>query len=518
MPTIRKILVANRGEIALRIMRTCREMGIHTVAVYSDADCTMPHVSFADEAYHLGPSPSRESYLSTEKVLHVAERAHADAIHPGYGFLSENAEFARRTEAAGFVFIGPTPEAIEAMGDKTEARRIVRTSGVPVVPGTPGPVASLTGVEAFCEEYGYPVLLKAAAGGGGKGMRVVTAGNDLRRAFSSAQLEARSAFGDERIYVEKYLTKPRHVEFQILADTYGNTVHLGERECSIQRRHQKIIEEAPSVLLDEALRARMGQTAVDAARACGYRNAGTIEFLVDGLRNFYFLEMNTRLQVEHPVTELITGLDLVALQIQIATGERLPFGQADIRFHGHAIECRISAEDVTNNFLPATGTITHLRSPGGHGVRDDRGVEEGGEVSVFYDPMIAKLIVSGTTREAAIERMKRALQEYEILGVKTNIPACLFTLNHPEFRRGDFDTHFIPTHFSTEVIPEPAEKEKQAAAILCAHLVHRHLQSSSLMNHLHGNGMPGRRSREQARTHGEESAWRQQRPEQLRNL
>ncbi|MDH3253228.1 MAG: ATP-grasp domain-containing protein, partial [Ignavibacteria bacterium] len=328
MPSIRKILIANRGEIAVRIMRTCREMGIQTVAVYSDADSAMPHVTIADEAYHIGPSPSRESYLSMDKVLDVARQSRADAIHPGYGFLSENAEFARRTEAEGFIFIGPTPEAIEAMGDKTEARRIVGASGVPVVPGTPGAVSSVSDAESFCEAHGFPVLLKAAAGGGGKGMRVVHEQKELARAFSSAQSEARSAFGDARVYVEKYLTKPRHVEFQIVADAYGSTIHLGERECSIQRRHQKIIEEAPSVLLDDSLRARMGETAVNAARSCGYRNAGTIEFLMDADKNFYFLEMNTRLQVEHAVTETITGLDLVALQVRVAMGERLPFGQS----------------------------------------------------------------------------------------------------------------------------------------------------------------------------------------------
>jgi acetyl-CoA carboxylase biotin carboxylase subunit len=518
MPRIRKILVANRGEIALRIMRTCREMGIQTVAVYSDADRAMPYVSFADESHHIGASPSRESYLAMEKVLSIARRAHVDAIHPGYGFLSENAAFARQTEAEGFMFIGPTPSSIDAMGDKTEARRIVSANGVPVVPGTPGPVSTVTDADAFCKEHGFPVLLKAAAGGGGKGMRIVHEKKDLGPAFSSAQSEARSAFGDARVYVEKYLTKPRHIEFQILADSYGTTVHLGERECSIQRRHQKIIEEAPSILLDDALRARMGQTAIDAARACGYRNAGTIEFLVDGHKNFYFLEMNTRLQVEHAVTEMITGLDLVALQIRIAMGERLPFGQTDVRFRGHAIECRISAEDITNNFLPSTGTITHLRPASGHGVRDDRGVEEGGEVSVYYDPMIAKLIVSAGTRGEAIERMKRALQEYEILGVKTNIPVCLFTMNHPQFISGDFDTHFIPAYFSPDLIPGPAEEEKSAAAVLCARLTHREVHASSLLLHgLHENGKSAAPAVEPDQSNGEGSAWKRQRRDFMRS-
>ena len=468
MAQIRKILIANRGEIALRIIRTCRELGIRTVAVYSDADRTMPHVVRADEAFRIGPPPSRESYLAMDQILRVARASGADAIHPGYGFLSENAEFARRVRDAGLRFIGPTPEAISAMGDKTEARRLVQRAGVPTIPGTDRSLASEEDAGKFCEEVGYPVLIKAAAGGGGKGMRVVERAKDFSTLFTAAQGEARSAFGDPRVYLEKYLEGPRHIEFQILADHYGSTVHLGERECSIQRRHQKVVEESPSSIIDEDMRRRMGETAVNAAKACGYENAGTIEFLVDAQRNFYFLEMNTRLQVEHPVTELRTGLDLVARQIRIAEGEPLGFTQDEVSFRGHAIECRICAEDVGNGFLPVTGTLTHLRPSQGIGVRDDRGVEVGDEISVYYDSMIAKLIVWGATRTEAIERMKRALAEYEILGVQTTIPLCLFVMRHPGFVKGEFTTHFLADQFSPDDLRRSSVSSEIAAGVVAA--------------------------------------------------
>jgi len=469
---IRKILVANRGEIAVRIMRTCKELGIATVAVYSDADRLMPHVLMSDEAYPIGPAPSRESYLSTERILNAANQSGADAIHPGYGFLSENATFAEAVTNAGIKFIGPSPDAIKAMGDKTHARAMMSQAGVPVVPGTSTPVVSLDAAYAFCEDQGFPVLIKAAAGGGGKGMRVVNSRDEFSSALRSAQSEAGSAFGDDRVYLEKYLQKPRHIEFQILGDEYGNIIHLGERECSIQRRHQKVVEETPSVIMDDVLRSEMGRTALRAAEACGYFNAGTVEFLVDESRNFYFLEMNTRLQVEHPVTEMRTGIDLVAEQIRIASGEPLVLKQPDVQFSGHAVECRVYAEDVRNNFLPSTGTILHLKPSEGFGVREDRGVEKGGEVSIYYDPMIAKLVAWGRSRNEALDRMRRALREYEILGVETTIPLSLFVIDHPLFRSGDFDTHFLENHWRPDSSLSALEPHEQmAAATLAAVLV-----------------------------------------------
>ena len=465
---IRKILIANRGEIALRVIRTCREMGIRTVSVYSEADRTAPHVLAADEALPIGPSPSRESYLHAGRILGAAAASGADAIHPGYGFLSENPGFARSVRAAGLVFVGPSPETIGSMGDKTAARSLASAAGVPTVPGTTGAVSGGPEAVEFCARHGYPVLVKAAAGGGGKGMRIVREERELIPSLRGAASEARSAFGDDRVYIEKYFEDPRHIEIQILADSHGNTVHLGERECSIQRRHQKVVEESPSVIVDESMRSRMGETAVMVARACGYENAGTVEFLVDSDRNFYFLEMNTRLQVEHPVTELRTGLDLVALQIGIAAGEDLPFTQEGVRFRGHAIECRICAEDTENNFLPSTGKITHLRAPAGPGIRDDRGVELGDEIGVYYDPMMAKLIAWGGTRAEALARLVRGLREYEILGVRTNIPLCLFVLTHPMFASGDISTHFISRYFTPAALRAAAAFEEEAAAAVCA--------------------------------------------------
>lgn len=465
---IKKVLVANRGEIAVRIMRACHELGLEAVAIFSEVDRRSPHVQMADEAYCVGPAPSRESYLAMDRIIEVARQARADAIHPGYGFLAENAVFAEKVLEAGIVFVGPGPESIRAMGDKTEARKLVGAVGVPTVPGTPDAVSDVHDVEQFADTFGYPLLIKAAAGGGGKGMRIVHSADELRSAFGAARSEALSAFGDARVYVEKYLENPRHIEFQILADRHGNIVHLGERECSIQRRHQKVIEETPSVILDDDLRERMGAMAVAAARACNYQNAGTIEWLVDRDRHFYFLEMNTRLQVEHPITEMRTGIDIVHQQLNIAMGEKLPFTQKDIVFRGHAIECRIYAEDPFNNFLPSTGTIMHLKPSQGNGIREDRGVEERGEISVHYDPMISKLVALGATRSEAIAKMTRALREYEILGVQVNIPFTLFVLHHPKFLEGDFDTHFVERYFDPSLLEVPSADEVKAAALVTA--------------------------------------------------
>ncbi|MER3523098.1 MAG: acetyl-CoA carboxylase biotin carboxylase subunit [Ignavibacteria bacterium] len=465
---IKKVLVANRGEIAVRIIRACHELGFEAVAIFSEADRRNPHVQLADEAYCVGRAASRESYLAIDRIIDVARSTAADAIHPGYGFLSENALFAQKVLEAGIIFVGPQPASIRAMGDKTEARKLVSAAGVPTVPGTPDAVSDVHDVQQFAESFGYPLLIKAAAGGGGKGMRIVHSAGELPSAFDAAQSEALSAFGDARVYVEKYLENPRHIEFQILADTYGNIVHLGERECSIQRRHQKVIEETPSVILDDDLRERMGAMAVAAARASNYHNAGTIECLVDRDRHFYFLEMNTRLQVEHPITELRTGIDIVHQQLKIAMGEKLPFSQKDILFRGHAIECRIYAEDPFNNFLPSTGTIVHLKPSQGNGIREDRGVEEGGEISVYYDPMISKLVAFGATRSEAIAKMVRALREYEILGVRVNIPFTLFVLKHPKFLEGDFDTHFVERFFNPSHLEVPSADEAKAAALVTA--------------------------------------------------
>ncbi len=473
---INKVLIANRGEIAVRIIRACREMEIAAVAVYSEADRNSPHVLSADEAYCIGPPPSRESYLVMEKIIDTARRCGADAIHPGYGFLSENAEFAQKVIDAGLIFIGPKPESIRAMGDKTEARKLVRSAGVPTVPGTPDAVSDESVVRDFARQHGFPILIKAAAGGGGKGMRIVRSSDELSTSFSAAQSEARSAFGDGRVYVEKYLDNPRHIEFQILADKYGNIVHLGERECSIQRRHQKVIEETPSVIVDDAMRRQMGEMAVAAARACSYENAGTIECLVDKEKNYYFLEMNTRLQVEHPITEMRTGRDIVHEQIRIAMGGKLSFTQEEVTFRGHAIECRIYAEDPVNNFLPSTGTITHLKPSQGFGIREDRGVEVGGAISVYYDPIISKLVAHGETRNEAIAKMKRALREYEIMGVRVNIPFNLFVLNHPKFVEGDFDTHFVNNYYRPELLDGLNPSEQTVAAVVAALLEHDFLE------------------------------------------
>ncbi len=459
-----KVLVANRGEIAVRVMRTCRERGIRTVAVYSEADAAALHVRMADEAYLVGPAPSSQSYLVAERILEVAKRAGADAIHPGYGFLSENAAFAEACADAGVVFIGPPPGAIRSMGDKTAARALMEKANVPMAPGTLDAVESTAEAVTAANEIGYPVLIKAAAGGGGKGMRVVESAGEIERAVEAAQGEARNAFGDDRVFIEKYLVGPRHIEFQVLADGHGNVVHLFERECSVQRRHQKVIEEAPSAVLTPELRAAMGEAAVEAARAVDYVGAGTVEFLIDDARNFYFLEMNTRLQVEHPVTEWITGLDLVAEQIRVAEGEPLGYTQDDLTMHGHAVEARVYAEDVAAGFLPAPGPLLRHAPPSGFGVRVDAGVEQGDVIPIHYDPMVSKLTAWGRTRTEAINRLDRALAEYDVAGVETTIPFCRFVMQHPAFRSGEFDTGFVGEHFAPEMLhPDDAELERAAA-------------------------------------------------------
>jgi acetyl-CoA carboxylase biotin carboxylase subunit len=441
----RKILIANRGEIAVRIMRACRDMSIAPVAIFSEADARALHVRMADEAYCIGPAPSTESYLQIEKIVDVAKRARADAIHPGYGFLAENADFARAVTEAGLAFIGPTPEAMEVMGSKTSARRAAIAAGAPVVPGTTEALNSFAEARELAARFGYPIMLKAAAGGGGKGMRQVASESELRSALEAAQSEAQSAFGDAEVYLEKVVEKPRHIEIQIFGDMHGNHVHLGERECSIQRRHQKVIEECPSPINDSDLRQRMGEAAVKIAKAVNYVGAGTVEFLFSDLtRDFYFLEMNTRLQVEHPVTELVTGFDLVREQINVAAGAPLSFKQEDVRWHGHAIECRVYAEDPENNFFPSPGKITFLRVPDGPGIRDDSGVTDGDEVSIYYDPMISKLAAWGRTRAEAVDRMRRALDEYAIGGIKTTLPFFREIVRDQEFIDAKLDTGFIP--------------------------------------------------------------------------
>jgi acetyl-CoA carboxylase biotin carboxylase subunit len=468
---IRKVLVANRGEIAVRVLRTCREMGLSTVAVYSDVDRGALHVRKADEAVHIGPSPARESYLVVDRIVEAARRTGADAVHPGYGFLSENAALARALEAAGITFVGPRPASMDAMGVKTTARANMRAAGVPTVPGSEGPLAGEAEARAFCERIGYPVMIKAAAGGGGKGMKRCDRAEDLAALWQSAKREAASAFGDDRLYVEKFLEKPRHVELQIFCDEHGNGIWLGERECSVQRRQQKVIEESPSCILDDALREEMGAVAVKAAKAVEYRGAGTVEFLVDASRSFYFLEMNTRLQVEHPVTEMITGLDLVRLQLEVAQGERIP-AQHEIVRRGHAIEARVYAEDPARKFLPSPGKITYLRVPGGPGIRDDSGVYTGWVVPPYYDPLISKLVAWAPTRAQAIERLIRALDEYVLHGITTNIPYLASVLGHPAFRSGEYDTSFC-ARYEKELLHPPDPRYEEVAIVAAAVTAHR---------------------------------------------
>ncbi len=468
MRTIKKVLVANRGEIAIRVFRTLREMGIQSVAVYSESDKDARFHRLADEAYYLGGMTSRESYLRQDLLIEIIKKSGADAVHPGYGFLSENAEFARRCEENGIIFIGPKSAVIHALGDKIEAKKLAMKAGVPVAPSTPDSIDDVKEAKAFADKIGYPVLVKASAGGGGKGMKKVERAEDFESLFRLAQAEALSAFGDGRVFIEKYLENPRHIEIQMLLDEHGNGVWLNERECSIQRRNQKVIEEAPSAILTPEMRREMGECAIRLAKEVGYTNAGTCEFLVDKHMKFYFLEVNTRLQVEHPVTEMITGIDLVREQLRIAEGKPLSFSQNDIKINGHAIECRIYAEDSENNFLPSIGKLQHYVEPQGLGVRVDSGVAQGGEISMYFDPMIAKLITHDSDREKAINKMLRALREYEIVGVETTIPFCIFTLEHEAFRSGQFDTHFVQNFYNTRTKKEPSDEVKEAAAALAA--------------------------------------------------
>ncbi|MBK9315029.1 MAG: acetyl-CoA carboxylase biotin carboxylase subunit [Acidobacteria bacterium] len=467
----RKILIANRGEIAVRLIRACRDLGISPVAVYSEADRQALHVRLADEAYFIGDSPASQSYLVGEKIIDAARKSGAEAIHPGYGFLSEREWFARAVEEAGLTFIGPSPASIELMGDKVNAREAAVKAGAPIVPGTTQPLMDFGDAQKVAGEIGYPVMLKAAAGGGGKGMRIVQSHEEMNAAFSMASEEARSAFGDPSVYIEKYIERPRHIEIQVLADKYGNVIHLGERECSIQRRHQKVIEECPASFNDPELRDRMGRTAVGIARAAGYYSVGTVEFLVDAGKNFYFLEMNTRLQVEHPVTELVTGVDLVREQIKVAAGDKLTILQEDIDWKGSAIECRIYAEDPQRNFLPSPGRITRLRTPAGPGIRDDSGVYEGWDVPIHYDPMISKLAAWGASRDEAISRMKRALGEYFVGGIRTTIPFFKAVLDDDEFNRGEIDTGFIgrfQERQKTGILSDDTLDEPHIAAMIVA--------------------------------------------------
>jgi acetyl-CoA carboxylase biotin carboxylase subunit len=485
---IKKVLVANRGEIAVRIMRSCREMGITTVAVYSEADRKSQHVRYAHEAYFIGPSPSKESYLNIDKILEVALASGADAIHPGYGFLSENAEFARRIAAAGIRFIGPTPEAISSMGDKVTARKIMMKAGVSVVPGTNENLVNDDDIHRVAAEIGYPLMVKASAGGGGKGMRLVRSEKELISSYRMAKSEASTAFGDDTVYIEKYIESPHHIEFQVLADQDGNVIHLFERECSVQRRHQKVVEETPSPLMTPQLRAKMGEQAVAAARSVSYVGAGTVEFLVDNDHNFYFLEMNTRLQVEHPITERVTGVDLVKQQIMIADGKPLQLKQEELRQFGHAIECRIYAEDPDNNFMPSPGLIKHITEPLGLGVRTDGYVYEGYEIPIYYDPMISKLIVWAQTRDEAIQRMKRALYEYKITGVKTSIPFLERIMDTPDFVSGNYDTHFIANNEEMLMQRNDCNQECEDMAIFVAYLDYLDKLKSNATNSVSGNG------------------------------
>ncbi|MEN0050482.1 MAG: acetyl-CoA carboxylase biotin carboxylase subunit [Bacteroidota bacterium] len=463
---MKKILVANRGEIALRIMRTARKMGIQTLAVYSEADRHAPHVRFADEAVLLGPPPSSESYLLMDKLIEIAKQHQVDGIHPGYGFLSENAVFAKKVEDNGIIFIGPKPKAIEVMGSKLAAKDAVKDYDIPMVPGIDEAITDISKAKAIAAEIGYPILVKASAGGGGKGMRIVEKEEEFEEQMDRAISEAISAFGDGAVFLEKYIGSPRHIEIQVLADQYGNTVHLFERECSVQRRHQKVVEEAPSSVLTPEVREAMGTAAVRVAQACDYIGAGTVEFLIDDQLNFYFLEMNTRLQVEHPVTELITGIDLVEQQIRVARGEKLSFSQEDLTIQGHAVELRVYAEDPLDNFLPSVGTLETYSIPEGNGIRVDDGYEEGMEIPIYYDPMIAKLITYDDDRMAAIQRMRYAIQDYEIEGIATTLPFGKFVCEHDAFLSGNFDTHFVKNYYSPELIRAERQQEAKVAAML----------------------------------------------------
>ncbi len=463
---MKKILVANRGEIALRVMKTARKMGIKTLAVFSTADRNAPHVKYADEAVYIGEAPSNQSYLMGSKIIQVAKKYQVDAIHPGYGFLSENADFAEEAEKNGITFIGPGSKAIRVMGSKLAAKDAVKAYDIPMVPGIDEAITDVEKAKGIAREIGFPILIKASAGGGGKGMRVVEKESDLADQMKRAISEAESAFGDGSVFIEKYVGSPRHIEIQVLADKHGNFVHLFERECSIQRRHQKVVEEAPSVVLDEKLRNEMGAAAIKVAQACDYVGAGTVEFLMDENKKFYFLEMNTRLQVEHPVTELITGIDLVEQQIKVARGETLAFGQEDLKIKGHALELRVYAEDPMEDFMPSVGTLERYRTPKGEGIRMDDGFEEGMEVPIYYDPMLAKLITYGKTREEAIQLMISAIDQYEVQGVQTTLPFGKFVFEHEAFRSGNFDTHFVKNYYSAEKLSARTEEEAKLAGLI----------------------------------------------------
>jgi len=462
---MKKILVANRGEIALRVMKTIKRMGIDVVAVYSEADRNAPHVRFADEAVLLGPPPSSESYLKGDLIIEHAKKLGVDGIHPGYGFLSENAGFSEAVEKAGLTFIGPGPHAIRTMGSKLAAKEAVSKYDIPMVPGIDRAISDVEEAKKIADEVGFPVLIKASAGGGGKGMRIVERLEDLKEQMERAISEATSAFGDGSVFIEKYVTSPRHIEIQVMADKHGNIIHFFERECSVQRRHQKVVEEAPSAIVDPDMRKRMGQAAIHVAESCGYVGAGTVEFLVDADKNFYFLEMNTRLQVEHPVTELITGHDLVELQIKIARGEPLTISQEDLSIKGHAMELRVYAEDPLNNFLPSVGRLERYRLPVGDGIRVDNGFEEGMDVPIYYDPMLSKLVTYGADREQAISRMIDAIANYQVEGVQTTLPFGDYVMRHPKFQEGDFDTHFVKNYYNEQEIEKVLELQARQAAL-----------------------------------------------------
>ncbi|GGD57794.1 acetyl-CoA carboxylase biotin carboxylase subunit [Muriicola marianensis] len=475
---MKKILVANRGEIAIRVMKTARKMSIKTIAVYSTADRHAPHVKFADQAVCIGEAPSKESYLNGKKIIEEAIRLKADAIHPGYGFLSENAAFAKAVTDSGITFIGPRPKAIEMMGSKLAAKEAVKKYDIPMVPGIDEAIADADKAKVIAREIGFPILIKASAGGGGKGMRIVEKEKDLESQMERAISEATSAFGDGSVFIEKYVSSPRHIEIQVMADAHGNILYFFERECSIQRRHQKVVEEAPSAILTPELRKEMGIAATKVARSCDYLGAGTVEFLMDADHNFYFLEMNTRLQVEHPVTELITGVDLVELQIRVARGEELTLKQEDLAIRGHALELRVYAEDPLNNFLPSVGILERYRLPSGEGIRVDNGFEEGMEIPIYYDPMLAKLCTYGKSRQEAIQLMIEAIDRYEVEGVQTTLPFGRFVCEHEAFRSGDFDTHFVKDYYAPEVL---LHKEEEEAGIAAKIALKQYLEDQKLL-------------------------------------
>ena len=478
MKTIKKILIANRGEIAIRVIRTAKKMGIKTVAIYSTVDRNAPHVRYADEAVCVGNAPSSESYLLGDKIIKVAQKLNVDAIHPGYGFLSENSAFAKAVTEAQMIFIGPEAHAIEIMGSKLAAKEAVKAYDIPMVPGIDEAITDVEKAKAIAAKIGYPILIKASAGGGGKGMRVVEKDSELASQMSTAISEATAAFGDGSVFIEKYVASPRHIEIQVMADNHGNVIHLFERECSIQRRHQKVVEEAPSVVLTPQLREEMGQAAIKVAKACNYRGAGTVEFLLDDQLNFYFLEMNTRLQVEHPVTELISGTDLVELQIRVARGEKLSIAQEDLSIKGHALELRVYAEDPLNDFLPSVGNLSTYILPEGPGIRVDNGFEQGMDIPIYYDPMLSKLIVYAPTREEAIELLSKAIDDYKIEGVQTTLPFGKFVCEHDAFRSGNFDTHFVKNYYSPEALKERFKEEARIAALIA---LKQHIKEQNIL-------------------------------------